>query len=502
MKKFVIALSFVVAPVIFAQTEVVPTAQPLDDSEIVPVEQPALARPVITEAPALKVFTNSGNANYLTKFDTDGTTVINSNVFFSSGLLGVNTTSPAKVFHLDVGSATNDGLRISRNGATNSPYLDIQVNTTAATPTASLQVADSSAFRTLALSPSGGGVAVGGSFSYQPIAAYGAVTLNGPVPEILGLYDLNTMNAGVGGALAFGGPYTTSGTVARQYASIQGFKENATSGDYAGAFRVFTRVNGGNPVERLRVSSGGLVGIGTTTPGSILHVNGTGTQNVIVQGGTKVLYITPNSAGGNAYSQIANRAADTMGLSLSSKDTNPEYLYVTASGNVGVGTTTPASKFHVNGNLQITGDLIASGNVAAKYQDVAEWVPSRHDLDPGTVVVLDTTIGNSVVPSHSAYDTTVAGVVSAQPGLILGEGGANKEQIATTGRVRVKVDATVAAIKIGDLLVTSDRTGYAMKSIPLDVAGFSMHRPGTIVGKALEPLESGEGEILVLLSLQ
>jgi len=29
-----------------------------------------------------------------------------------------------------------------------------------------------------------------------------------------------------------------------------------------------------------------------------------------------------------------------------------------------------------------------------------------------------------------------------------------------------------------------------------------MHRPGTIIGKALEPLRSGKGEILMLLTLQ
>jgi hypothetical protein len=36
----------------------------------------------------------------------------------------------------------------------------------------------------------------------------------------------------------------------------------------------------------------------------------------------------------------------------------------------------------------------------------------------------------------------------------------------------------------------------------VEVAGVKMHRPGTVIGKALEPLERGEGEILVLLSLQ
>ncbi len=116
--------------------------------------------------------------------------------------------------------------------------------------------------------------------------------------------------------------------------------------------------------------------------------------------------------------------------------------------------------------------------------------------------MLDASADNTVAKSMKAYDTMVAGVVSAQPGILLGVGGAKKEQIATTGRVRVRVDATAAPIRIGDLLVTSDRPGTAMKSQPLDLGGASLHRPGTIIGKALEALPGGEGEILVLLSLQ
>ena len=74
--------------------------------------------------------------------------------------------------------------------------------------------------------------------------------------------------------------------------------------------------------------------------------------------------------------------------------------------------------------------------------------------------------------------------------------------VATTGRVKVRVDATRRPIKIGDLLVTSGKSGMAMKSQPLNVGGARLHRPGTIIGKALEPLAKGRGEILVLLSLQ
>lgn len=171
------------------------------------------------------------------------------------------------------------------------------------------------------------------------------------------------------------------------------------------------------------------------------------------------------------------------------------------AGNVAIGGVATGNKLEVYGNANFTG-TVTGGNIQAKYQDVAEWVPSRADLTPGTVVVLDPDADNTVMASWSSYDTTVAGVVSAQPGIILGEQGSAKEQIATTGRVRVRVYATRAPIRIGDLLVTSDTSGTAMRSVPMEIHGRKLHEPGTIIGKALEPLSGGVGEILVLLSLQ
>jgi hypothetical protein len=171
------------------------------------------------------------------------------------------------------------------------------------------------------------------------------------------------------------------------------------------------------------------------------------------------------------------------------------------NGNLGIGTVSPANKLEVVGNAFISG-TVAGGNIQAKYQDVAEWVPAEEDIPAATVVVLDPERSNHVMASTTAYDQAVAGVISARPGITLGEESDSKVKVATTGRVKVKVDATKAPIKIGDLLVTSDVAGVAMKSIPVDVAGVKMHRPGTVIGKALEPLASGKGEILVLLSLQ
>jgi len=167
---------------------------------------------------------------------------------------------------------------------------------------------------------------------------------------------------------------------------------------------------------------------------------------------------------------------------------------------------TGPNRLTVNGSATVTGNITATGTISgviqATYQDIAEWVPTTVDVAPATVVVLNGDKVNEVMPSYRSYDTSVAGVVSAKPGVVLGAPGESKAQIATYGRVKVRVDATRAPIRVGDLLVTSDKPGTAMKSIAADVNGLAMHRPGTIIGKALEPLPAGEGEILVLLSLQ
>jgi hypothetical protein len=190
---------------------------------------------------------------------------------------------------------------------------------------------------------------------------------------------------------------------------------------------------------------------------------------------------------------IAFRTTNTAGTY-----TPREVMRVTSDGNVNIGNAST----NVTANLNVNGTITGVTVLNAVYQDIAEWVSSSADLQPATVVVLDRSLDNHVLPSNVAYDTAVAGVVSATPGVVLGVGGAGRAKIATTGRVKVRVDATAAPIEIGDLLVTSDRPGTAMKSQPIEINGRRFHQPGTVIGKALQPLNGGQGEILVLLSLQ
>jgi hypothetical protein len=177
-----------------------------------------------------------------------------------------------------------------------------------------------------------------------------------------------------------------------------------------------------------------------------------------------------------------------------------ERMRIDRDGIVSIGGTTLGSD--TSDKLIVNGGIRATAVIGATYQDIAEWVPASEPMPPGTVVVIDDHEVNGVAPSKHAYDTAVAGVISAQPGVLLGIEGTSKAKVATTGRVKVRVDASRGSIHAGDLLVSSDRSGMAMRSEPVEAGGVKMHRPGTLIGKALEPLESGQGEILVLLSLQ
>ena len=282
------------------------------------------------------------------------------------------------------------------------------------------------------------------------------------------------------------------------------------------SFRVWDSAVTGNWSDALYIKSNGNVGIGTTNPSTRFHISA-GDSSFALFGpnttwggslavGSGAAFVSPIAARAQVLSSNGNLHLDAgTGQNVYiAWITQSNTIINGQSGNVGIGTTSPGSgyKLDVNGNTNVTGNLNVTGTVNAKYQDVAEWVPSSEKLAAGIVVVLDSTKSNQVVASTTAYDTRVAGVISAQPGITLGEKSDSKVLVATTGRVRVSVDASKAPIQIGDLLVTSDVPGVAMKSTPVEFAGRKMHMPGTIIGKALEPLAKGKGEILVLLSLQ
>jgi hypothetical protein len=152
----------------------------------------------------------------------------------------------------------------------------------------------------------------------------------------------------------------------------------------------------------------GSAGIGTTTPNK-----SSASSAVTVNGSSTAIYelAIGDVRKGNMYHDgttlsVYNNANGALTLGTNST----ERFRIDAAGNVGIGTAPTAKRLEVSGDLNASG-TITGGTIQAKYQDVAEWVESSQLLSAGTVVVLDQTKSNQVIASSQAYDTRVAGVI-------------------------------------------------------------------------------------------
>jgi hypothetical protein len=181
----------------------------------------------------------------------------------------------------------------------------------------------------------------------------------------------------------------------------------------------------------------------------------------------------------------------------------------------------------VQARLNNAGDWSVEGSVTGGGADYAERIDvegSEFEYEPGDVLVISDQQDRAVALSTTPYSSAVIGVYSAQPGFVAGgsspndaialesrarhAAGLEEEEITTTqvqiddgaievaiaGIVPVKVTDEGGAIQRGDLLTTSSLTGHAMKATDPGV--------GTVLGKAMGTLESGNGVIPVLVILQ
>lgn len=216
--------------------------------------------------------------------------------------------------------------------------------------------------------------------------------------------------------------------------------------------------------------------------------------------------------------------------------------------------------FNTRFRVALNGQVYADGSFNPGGADFAEMLPAIPGLTPGDVLVIGSE--GILIRSSVPNAATIAGVYSTKPGFV---GGLNAEDdetstanskygtnssfmgsrlgdepttnvlptnpdeqaekvvsskttpsdpfaliytqqgkipLAVIGVVPVKVTAENGPIQPGDLLTTSSTPGHAMKASPVNLSGIELYRPGTILGKALEPWTEGAGVIQLLLVLQ
>jgi len=119
--------------------------------------------------------------------------------------------------------------------------------------------------------------------------------------------------------------------------------------------------------ERVRVNAAGNVGIGTTTPGSILHLSSvspelrlTSTSSVSIpqisfyDGATLggIFQYRNSGVGSPNLFRLGGSAAGSQFVIITS---GTEKVRVDAAGNMGIGTSTPSQKLQVAGSIKVTG---------------------------------------------------------------------------------------------------------------------------------------------------
>jgi hypothetical protein len=210
----------------------------------------------------------------------------------------------------------------------------------------------------------------------------------------------------------------------------------------------------GGTTERMRIDSSGRVGIGTSAPQQILQVSTVGES---IDGpffssstGPWMRFI-PNSSPG-AYNGIvaagtnsfifSGGSANTGTLTIAPWADGSSGVVINASGNVGIGTSSPSSLLHVNGTVNFSGAL-TSGNLADAVG--YKGLPPNAQGSGYTLVLADqgkmvTITGGVTIPANGSVAFPVGTTV-----VIYNNSASNQTISITTDTLRLAGTATTGA---------------------------------------------------------
>ena len=322
-----------------------------------------------------------------------------SDVYRSTGNVGIGTTSMNSTLHVKGTFQVNDA----------SDYVKLRVNSNYVEVGLNLNSAD---------------------------AGTGILRITGSENSNVGTFETSR--------LEFSNNSNRVGQSANSVAQISSY-QNADAGTNNGDLRFLTK-DGTSLLERMLIDRNGNVGVGTSSPASPLHVdaaasagkeiarfsvNGTGGTNStsnysyvsIVPGSTNYhtsLRLHTNNAG--TYQEIRNNSG---ALELGTNDANPIQIFTNAltrifisnTGNVGIGTISPSQKLSVAGTIESTSGgfkfpdgttqttaasgASSQGAVVIEFNGYSYAAPSTTNTYSGFIVISGSNMfGNSTIKGY------------------------------------------------------------------------------------------------------
>jgi len=347
--------------------------------------------------------------------------------------------------------------------------------------------------------------------------------------QAIGEYSLAVGNGNLSenGGLSFG-VYNTASAI---YATALGFANqavapysfaggfaNRTEGEFATAFGRYTSAASANSfvIGTYNVSSGSPDEWVNTDP---LFQIGNGSSSTNTHDAFRVL------KNGGTYINAEDNIGGLWVTTTSTARTATNYGILSRVVRNNTSATYYSGYFYNTGSGGYYNGLYADKRAGAAI-DVAEYIYDTHgNTEAGDVLVADRDQKESVVLSDSPYQTTVLGIVTTKPHMVMGidlvmdEKGEPLPDVKATrltlsGRVPCKVSGENGPIRPGDLLTSSSTPGHAMKWTLLDVSeakdfeelkamlAENEKRRNAVIGKAVESFDGGTGKIMVLVALQ
>jgi hypothetical protein len=270
-------------------------------------------------------------------------------------------------------------------------------------------------------------------------SAFGSPT--GGVPYG-GIWISSTDSAAIdkGGVLSLGGSYT--GTTDTRFAAIAGLKEDSTDGNYGGYLALYTRPNGGSPLERMHISASGNVGIGCT-PNQKFEVQGSSGVTQRIGTSSSSFYIQHN---GTSDTHIYT--GDAAALRFGTNST--ERLKITSSGEIITsatgGTSGSGSPAIASGTYTPTAASL-TGGVSAVTPKVCHWMRIGNIVTVGLLLEITSSTAGSFTLTLPTTTANFSSALQAQG--IIGTHGA-----VVSGKITSTVSAQTITVN-----ATSSLTG-------------------------------------------